>query len=142
MAIRPRPEVVLGGETRAIDLLFDSPARPVAEAVLLVVDRWYRSGDEKAIQPGSLWQTGGRPPSLSGGIPSRDSLLAPLQLGRRLLPAPATPARLVANLAKAGRRAVQLSGTLTRPVPEVRQPREGLEGEGPVRGADPETVHV
>ncbi|MCW2957640.1 MAG: family NAD(P)-dependent oxidoreductase, partial [Solirubrobacterales bacterium] len=75
MAIRPRSEVVLGGETRAIDLLFDSPARPVAEAVLLVVDRWYRSGDEKAIQPGSLWQTGGRPPSLSGGIPSRDSLL-------------------------------------------------------------------
>jgi NAD(P)-dependent dehydrogenase (short-subunit alcohol dehydrogenase family) len=142
MAIRPRPEVVLGGETKIIDVLFGSPARPVAEAVLLVIDRWYRSGDETAIQPGSLWQTSGRPTALSGGIPSRDSLLAPLQLGRRLLPAPVTPARFVSNLAKAGRKAAGLAGALRSPVPEVAAPDEGLQGEDSVPQADPETVHV
>jgi NAD(P)-dependent dehydrogenase (short-subunit alcohol dehydrogenase family) len=69
VAIRPRPEVVLGGETRLLDLLFAGP-RPVAEAVLLVIDRWYRSGDEPTDGSGSLWRAPVEP-QLSGGIPSR-----------------------------------------------------------------------
>ena len=43
VTVRPRPEVVLGGETRLIDLAF-ATVRPAAEAVLLGIDRWYRSG--------------------------------------------------------------------------------------------------
>ena len=88
-AIRPRPEVVLGGETRLLDLLF-AGLRPVAEAVLLVIDRWYRSGDEPTDGPGSLWHAPVEP-QLSGGIPSRGSLLAALQRGMRTHPDPAAP---------------------------------------------------
>ena len=120
VAIRPRPEVVLGGETRLVDVLFTT-ARPVAETLLLMIDRWYRSGDADAPQPGALWQTPAQP-QLSGGIPSRGSLVAPLQLGRKLVPGPATPLRLARHLAAAGRRAFELRGALTRPVPERSRP--------------------
>src|SRR3954468_14292040 len=44
-AVRPRAEVVLGGETRLVDLLYGL-SRPLGERLLLVIDRWYRSGDE------------------------------------------------------------------------------------------------
>ncbi len=125
VAIRPRPEVVLGAETRLVDLLF-STARPAAETLLLLIDRWYRSGDAPAPQPGALWQAPERT-QLSGGIPSRGSMFAPLQLGRRLVPAPSTPVRFARHLAIAARRAVELSGALTRPVPE--RPRPVLAGE-------------
>src|SRR3954454_5192120 len=82
VAVAPRKEVVLGGETRLLDVMF-SVARPLAEFTLLAVDRWYRSGEDPAPVPGSLWQAARRP-QVSGGIPARDSLLAPLQLGRRM----------------------------------------------------------
>ena len=124
VAIDPRPEVVLGGQARLLDLLF-SGARPVAETVLLVVDRWYRSGGDPAPRPGSLW----RSPEISqvsAGIPSRESLLAPLQLGRRLMPAPATPARLARNVVSAGRLALSLAGGLARRVDEVDAPARSL----------------
>ena len=120
-AVRPRRETVLGGETRALDLL-SHHIRPVADTILLMVDRWYRSGDEESPDPGSLWSTEGRPPAVSGRIPSRDSLLAPLQLGRRMRPAATTPLRLVRNLAWAVARGVQLRGALTRPRPERPAP--------------------
>ena len=55
VVVRPRPEVVLGGETRLLDLAF-AAVRPAAEAVLLGIDRWYRSGTEDAPLPGSLWE--------------------------------------------------------------------------------------
>ena len=100
VAIRPRAEVVLGGETVIMDLL-DTYARPVSQRVLMTIDRWYRSGDQPSPDPGALW----RPPNrarLGGGIPGRDSLLAPLQLGRRLLPHPLTPVRIGRHLARAG----------------------------------------
>ncbi len=130
VAVNPRPEVVLGGETRLLDLMF-SVARPTAEAVLLLIDRWYRNGDEPAKRPGSLWVAPQRPQS-SGGIPARDSLLAPLQLGRRMLPSPLTPLRFARHLAIAADRGARMARALTRPVPERPTPEHSL-GEEPRR---------
>jgi NAD(P)-dependent dehydrogenase (short-subunit alcohol dehydrogenase family) len=132
VAVRPRKEVQLGGETRLLASAFEL-VRPAAEAVLLGVDRWYRSGDERAPEPGSLWEPPVKPQA-SGGIPARDSLLAPLQLGRKLLPSPATPLRLARHLLIAADRGARLARELTRPVPETPVPAESLEG----RGARPE----
>lgn len=139
VSVRPRREVVLGGETLAIDLLF-AHVRPLAEAVLLLIDRWYRSGDEDALIPGSLWTTKGRPPAISGSIPARDSLLAPLQLGTRLLPEVRTPVRLAVNLARAGGRALQLAPTLRRPIPEDARPARALRTAGHRPADDPLSV--
>jgi len=124
VTVRPRPEVVLGGETRLIDLAF-ATVRPAAEAVLLGIDRWYRSGVEDAPVPGSLWEA---PilPQASGGIPARDSLVAPLQLGRRLLPSPATPLRVARHLATAADRGLRMVRDLTHPVLERPRPATGL----------------
>ncbi len=124
-AVRPRRETVLGGETLALDLL-SSHVRPVADAILLMIDRWYRSGDEESPDPGSLWSTEDRPPAVSGRIPSRDSLLAPLQLGRRMLPAAVTPLHLARNLTMALARGVQLRGVLARPRPERPAPSRSM----------------
>jgi NAD(P)-dependent dehydrogenase (short-subunit alcohol dehydrogenase family) len=132
-AVSPRKEVVLGGETRLLDVAF-SVARPLAETVLLAVDRWYRSGDDAAPMPGSLWQSARRP-QVSGGIPARDSLLAPLQLGRRMLPSPSTPLRFARHIGTAGVRAIGLAGTLTAPVPERPVPTASLK---PSNGRVPE----
>jgi NAD(P)-dependent dehydrogenase (short-subunit alcohol dehydrogenase family) len=135
VAVRPRSEVLLGGETRLLHLAF-ATLRPTAEAVLLGIDRWYRSGEEPARRPGSLWAAPVRPQS-SGGIPARDSLLAPLQLGRALLPAPATPLRIARHLATAASRGATLTRRLARPVPERPAPDSGLaahaEGMRPAR---------
>jgi NAD(P)-dependent dehydrogenase (short-subunit alcohol dehydrogenase family) len=101
-AVRPRrAEVSLGGQTRGLDLLF-AYARPVAERVLVFVDRWYTSGDTPPGEGrGSLWHAPPGARATSGGLPARDSLLAPLQLGRRMAPEPLTPVRLVAHLVAA-----------------------------------------
>jgi NAD(P)-dependent dehydrogenase (short-subunit alcohol dehydrogenase family) len=138
-AISHRHEVVLGGTASVLNLLF-AGARPLAEAVLLLVDRWYRSGDEPAAAPGSLWQAPERP-QLSGNGPSRDSLVAPLQLGRRLLPSVRTPVELARNLAIAARRGVQLLPTLLRTVPEREPPAASLRDAAPAsRPRDAGTV--
>ena len=124
MVVKPRGEVVLGGVTRLVDLMFVG-ARPVAEGLLLFIDRWYRSGDEAAQTPGSLYQ----PPArlqLSGGIPSRESVWAAAQLGRRMVPSPVTPFRLARHLVSTGVRAVQLSGELLHPRPERPRPQQSL----------------
>ena len=127
VAVKPRDEVVLGGETRAVDLMFTF-ARPVAEALLLVIDRWYRSGDEQTAGPGSLWQAPGATQE-AGGIPSRESLGAPLQLGLQMIPSPLTGMRLARNLALAGVRAAQLSPSLLRTAPERPAPSESLQAQ-------------
>ncbi|WP_158276782.1 SDR family NAD(P)-dependent oxidoreductase [Paraconexibacter algicola] len=128
-AIRPRREIVLGGETRAVELLHRlAPA--VGERVLLGIDRWYRSGTESAPVPGSLWGVRDRSARVSGDIPARDSLLAWVQLGRRLAPAPATPWVLARNLGVVGVRAARLVGVLRSPRSECPVPghpaRDGL----------------
>jgi NAD(P)-dependent dehydrogenase (short-subunit alcohol dehydrogenase family) len=124
VAVRPRPEVVLGGETRLLDLLFAGP-RPVAEAILLLVDRWYRSGDVEAPAPGSAWQSPIEP-QLSGGIPSRGSLVAPLQLGFRVRPDLAAPWKLARHTVVAARTGATLASRLLRPVPERPVPAAGV----------------
>lgn len=122
-AVRPRRETVLGGGTVVLRLLFDH-ARPLADRLFLLVDRWYRSGDDEAPVPGALWRTENRPAAVSGGIPSRDSLLAPLQLGRRLLPSPLTPLRLARHLVRTTGRAIALRDVLTSPQRERTPPAE------------------
>jgi hypothetical protein len=124
VTVRPRAEVVLGGETRLLDLMF-LLARPVGEGAMLAIDRWFRSGDEPADRPGSLW-VAPRHPQSSGGIPARDSLLAPFQLGRRLLPAPATPLRFLGHVAIAAWRARGIAGALRQPATEQPPPAAGL----------------
>src|SRR3954451_11873391 len=124
-AVRPRrAEVVLGGETKLVDLLFLG-ARPVAERLLVLIDRWYRSGADPAAPPGSLWKA---PPheAASGDIPSRDSVYAPLQLGRQLLPEPSPPAKLLGHLAMSAGLAVRLSPRLLRRAPEQSPPSRSL----------------
>lgn len=124
LVVKPRNEVVLGGGTRLLDMTF-AVARPLAEAVLLMIDRWYHSGDEEAPAPGSLWQAV-TVPQTSGGIPSRASILAPLQLGRRMMPEMRTPWRLVRNFGFAGVRAAQLTPNLMRPVQERQPPADSI----------------
>jgi len=121
-AIAPRAEIVLGGETKLMDLL-NAYARPVSDRILVLIDRWYRSGELPASQPGSLWRPAERSRA-DGGIPARDSLLAPLQLGRAMLPDPRTPLRLAEHLAAAGVRAAQLGTELLRPRAERPWPTE------------------
>jgi|GEM_PF-434491 len=138
VAVRPRAEVLLGGETRLVGLSYRlTPA--LGRRLLLVIDRWYRSGEEPADRPGSLW-TAPRHPRSSGGIPARDSLLAPLQLGSRLRPRAATPLELARHVLLSARRAVELRGRLLRPVPETPPPPHGLSVPRPGDVAPPATA--
>jgi NAD(P)-dependent dehydrogenase (short-subunit alcohol dehydrogenase family) len=123
-AVRPRPETFVGGETRLVDAGF-GPARPVVEGVLLLIDRWYRTGTEPAPDRGSLYAPMDHP-TVSGGMPGRDSLLAWTRLGRRMLPQPITPLRVVGNLAGAALQGAQLLPQLFGgPVPEKHLPVPG-----------------
>ncbi|MCW2993179.1 MAG: family NAD(P)-dependent oxidoreductase, partial [Conexibacter sp.] len=134
VAIRPRAEVLLGGETRLVSLLYNlTPG--LGRRLLLVIDRWYRSGDAPADRPGSLW-TAPRHPQTSGGIPARDSLLAPLQLGPRLRPRAATPLDLLRHVLISALRAIDLRRHLTGPTPETPPPAHGLAVPRP-QDADP-----
>jgi NAD(P)-dependent dehydrogenase (short-subunit alcohol dehydrogenase family) len=124
-AADPRRETVLGGETRLLDLTF-AAARPVAETVLMLVDRWTRSGPEPAPRPGSLWEPPASAGERSGDIPARDSLLGALQLGRRLLPSPATPLRLARHLALFSSQLARDPGAVLRPSSELPAPSQSL----------------
>ena len=125
-AVRPKAETLLGGETRAVDAAY-GPARPVVERVLLMIDRWFRSGTEDAPERGALWAPYDHP-AISGGMPGRDSHTAWTRLGRRLLPSPSTPLRLASNLAAAGLQAAQIRGDLFGgPVPERHLPGPGVD---------------
>jgi hypothetical protein len=103
------------------------PARPVVEGVLLLIDRWYRTGTEPAPDRGSLYAPMDHP-TVSGGMPGRDSLLAWTRLGRRMLPQPITPLRVVGNLAGAALQGAQLLPQLFGgPVPEKHLPVPGAD---------------
>jgi NAD(P)-dependent dehydrogenase (short-subunit alcohol dehydrogenase family) len=83
-AIRPRAEITIGLEARAIEGLF-AFARPVADRVLTLVNRYYASGKDPAPDPGMHWRSAdeGR---AGGGLHGRPSLWGALRLGGRLLP--------------------------------------------------------
>lgn len=134
-AVRPRAESFVGGETRLVDAGF-GPARPVVEAVLLLIDRWYRTGTEEAPDRGALWAPLDHA-AVSGGMPGRDSLLAWTRLGRRMLPEPSTPLRVAANLAAAAVQGAQLLPELMRPVPEKHLPVPGADATADSRAPEP-----
>ena len=83
-AIRPRAEITVGLEARAIEGLFTF-ARPVADRVLILVNKFYAGGREPAPEPGMHWRSAdeGR---ASGGLHGRPSVWGALRLGLRLLP--------------------------------------------------------
>lgn len=122
-AVKPRPEVVLGGGTVLLDRTF-AMGRGVAERLLVVFDRWLRSGGEQAPHPGSLWQPTERP-QVGAGVPARESVFAPAQLGAGMHPNAAAAIPLLAQARAAARKAVELRHVLRRPVPERRQSSEG-----------------
>ncbi|MDX6702315.1 MAG: hypothetical protein QOF26_2541 [Baekduia sp.] len=57
-ARRPRAEATVGFDGRFMELAW-AYARPVAERILGVVHRLYRSGHEPATGPGALWEPSG-----------------------------------------------------------------------------------
>jgi NAD(P)-dependent dehydrogenase (short-subunit alcohol dehydrogenase family) len=135
-AVRPRPETFVGGETRLVDAGF-GPARPIVEGVLLLIDRWYRTGTEDAPDRGSLYAPMDHA-TISGGMPGRDSLLAWTRLGRRMRPHPVTPLRVAGNLAGAALQGVQLLPQLFGgPVPEKHLPVPGAAATQDTRTAEP-----
>lgn len=73
-AERPRPEFTVGLEARAIEWLFGF-SRPVADLVLVAVDRWYGSGRQPGDREGLLWtREGTGTGAASGGLHGRPSL--------------------------------------------------------------------
>lgn len=124
-AVKPRREVVLGGGT----LLFDKTflvSRGLAERLLVVFDRWLRSGEERAPHPGSLWRSTERP-QVGAGVPARHSMLASLQLSGAMQTHRAALRKLLLQMASVVRKAFELRHTLRGPVPEQRQPDEAAE---------------
>ena len=100
-ALRPRFERIVGGESRLVDGIYRH-VRPAGELLLVMVDRWFRTGTRPADAPGALWAPLERA-RITGGIPARAS--GDLRsLGR--------------NLLGAAERAVKTAPALVRPVPE------------------------
>jgi len=79
-AIRPRPEITIGGEARIVELGWGF-VRPVAEWVLTIVSRYYSSGKQPAPARGGLHEPTGQGRA-AGGFHGRPSLWAPIRLGR------------------------------------------------------------
>ncbi|HEX8104448.1 MAG TPA: SDR family NAD(P)-dependent oxidoreductase, partial [Solirubrobacteraceae bacterium] len=79
-AIRPRPEITIGGEARIVELGW-AFARPLAEWVLTIVSRFYASGKRPAPPVGLLRGPTGEGEA-AGGLHGRPSLWAPIRLGR------------------------------------------------------------
>ena len=100
--LAPRHEHVVGGVSKLVDLLYRH-VRPAGERVLLLVDRWFRTGTLPADSPGALWEPA-ETPRRSGGMPSRDRGDA-------------------VTLARHAAAAVRRVPALLRPVPERRRGR-------------------
>ena len=81
-AIDPRPELTVGGEARTIELLF-AGARPVAEAALVLFERFTRSGRDPAPEPGGLRESLSRGHETGEVTVTRPSLVG---MARRILP--------------------------------------------------------
>jgi hypothetical protein len=100
----------VGGESKLVDLLYRG-ARPATELLLLVVDRWFRTGTLPAEEVGGLWEPLDEARA-SGGIPARarGDLIG---LGRHVTAATA--------------RAIRTAPALLRPVPEVKSGAREIE---------------
>lgn len=130
VAVKPKPEVVIGGGTLVFDKMF-LISRPLAERLLVTFDRWLRSGEEPATHPSALWQPTQRP-QVSAGIPARESALGSAKLGIR--PKAQAVVGLFRHLPALARRAVELRHVLRRPLPEQRHRSEA---ESTTRPAEP-----
>jgi NAD(P)-dependent dehydrogenase (short-subunit alcohol dehydrogenase family) len=119
-AVKPKPEVLLGGATLLLDRTF-ALRRRVAERMLVVADRWIRSGGEKAPGPGSLWEPTGRA-QVGASVRGRDSILAPAQVGRGARPDSPVLVRLLRQIGTTARKGITLRHILRRPVPEQHRP--------------------
>src|SRR3954468_23270448 len=100
--IKPRNDRIIGGESKLMTALYRT-SRPLGEIALVFVDRWYRTGGEPAVAPGSLWSANDRART-GDGHPARRSGDV-VALGR--------------NLYRAGRRAAAIAPQLLHPVAEV-----------------------
>lgn len=58
-AVSRRSEITVGGEARAMELLY-AGARPIADRVLILVARYYNGGQRPATEPGLLREPTGR----------------------------------------------------------------------------------
>lgn len=83
-AIEPRAEITIGGQARLLELLY-AGARPVADRVAVLIDRYLRSGSDPAPRPGLLWRSADTGEA-DGGLHGRPSVWGAVRLGRRLLP--------------------------------------------------------
>jgi NAD(P)-dependent dehydrogenase (short-subunit alcohol dehydrogenase family) len=80
-AIRPRPEITLGGEARLLELLF-AASRPVCDVVLVGIEKYFLRGREPVPGRGGLWEPQGAG-SCDGGLHGRPSVWGAVRLGRR-----------------------------------------------------------
>jgi NAD(P)-dependent dehydrogenase (short-subunit alcohol dehydrogenase family) len=103
-ALAPRHDRIVGLESRLASLLYRQ-VRPAGELLLVLVDRWFRTGDMPADEPGALWEPMTRAQA-TDGLPSRSR-------GDVL--------GFAGHAAGAALRALRTAPALLRPVPE--QPR-------------------
>jgi NAD(P)-dependent dehydrogenase (short-subunit alcohol dehydrogenase family) len=75
-ALRPRPEVTVGGETKALELI--AHVRPAAALMFRAMYAWWTSGREVAMAPGALWRP---PPGADRGtrVAARPSVIGTLR---------------------------------------------------------------
>ena len=78
LAGTPRPEVTIGAEGKAIELLWRL-FRPGGDLVLRQVHRWYLTGKKDAPEPNALWEPRGEGWEETGPMIGRPSLTAPLR---------------------------------------------------------------
>ncbi|MDQ3740338.1 MAG: SDR family NAD(P)-dependent oxidoreductase [Actinomycetota bacterium] len=74
----PRPEVTIGAEGKAIELLW-RVFRPGGDLVLRAVHHWYLTGRKPAPDPNALWEPRGEGWEETGPMLGRPSLTAPLR---------------------------------------------------------------
>ena len=75
LAFAPRPEVTIGAEGKAIELLWRL-FRPGGDLVLRLVYHWYMSGRKPAPEPNALWEPRGEGWEETGPMIGRPSLTA------------------------------------------------------------------
>jgi NAD(P)-dependent dehydrogenase (short-subunit alcohol dehydrogenase family) len=81
-AVRPRSEITIGGESRAVELAW-AYLRPAGEAMLGLAHRLYRSGKRPDRPPGHLWEPTGDG-QVRDRMHGRPSLLGSVRLRRPL----------------------------------------------------------
>jgi NAD(P)-dependent dehydrogenase (short-subunit alcohol dehydrogenase family) len=78
LAERPRAEVTIGAEAKAIELLW-TRVRPAGDLLLRAVHHWYLSGRKQAPEPNALWEPRGEGWEETGPMIGRPSLTAPVR---------------------------------------------------------------